>query len=151
LDLSPKQIERAERLAPPLGGRVRFVIGSALDLPFPDATFDALVSIASIKHWPDQAKGVAECVRVLKPGGPFAIFEADRGCRLEDARRFVDRWRLPPMLRPFALQAFRTYVAGQSIDLEDARKLLEAQPIVEATAERVPGAPVLLLTGRRPA
>lgn len=149
LDLSHDQIERAEQRArqAELGGRVRFVQGSALDLPFPDEAFDAVLSVASIKHWPDQARGLAECVRVLAPGGKLVVVEADRGCRLEDAAAFVARFRIPRLLRPLALAAFRTWVAGQSLDLEEARALMAAHSFAEHRVERIDGTPGLLLLG----
>lgn len=43
--------------------------GSALALPFPDATFDGVVTIGTLHHTGDLPKGIAEVHRVLKPGG----------------------------------------------------------------------------------
>jgi ubiquinone/menaquinone biosynthesis C-methylase UbiE len=152
LDLSAEQIARAEARADErgLGGRARFVRGSALELPFDDASFDVVVSVASIKHWPDQLQGLAECVRVLGPGGRLFVFEADRGCRLDDAAEFVGRWRIPRALRLPALAGFRTWVAGQAIDLDDARALLGRLPeLADTDARRVPGTPALVLEGTK--
>jgi ubiquinone/menaquinone biosynthesis C-methylase UbiE len=149
LDLSPDQVSRASQRARDrgLGARATFVQGSALDLPFESGRFDLVTSVASIKHWPDQAQGLAECVRVLAPGGRLMVFEADRGCRLGDARDFVRRWRLPSPLRGMALAAFRTWVAGQAIDLDDARELLAGLPLEQTEVHRVPGTPALMLGG----
>ncbi|MEZ4223445.1 MAG: class I SAM-dependent methyltransferase [Polyangiaceae bacterium] len=151
LDLSPDQIARATRRAQKAGleGRATFVEGSALDQPFDDEAFDAVISVASIKHWPDQALGLRECVRVLRPKGTLLVFEADRGCALDDARRFVQRWRAPRVLGPVALAVFRTWVAGQALDLEDARSLLGELDLVEASAERVAELPALVLRGQK--
>lgn len=146
LDLSADQVRRATVRARAAGAPVSFVQGSALELPFADGAFDAVISIASIKHWPDQARGVAECARVS--AGLVAIIEADRGCRLPDAAAFVRRWAVPPPLRPIALAAFRTWVAGQSLDLEDARALTSGVPSRTWTVERVPGTPALLMVLR---
>ena len=57
LDLSPDQVSRASQRARDrgLGARATFVQGSALDLPFESGRFDLVTSVASIKHWPDQA------------------------------------------------------------------------------------------------
>jgi SAM-dependent methyltransferase len=150
VDLSPAQVARATRRTraarparPP-----RFVCGSALELPFEAGEFDAVVSVGSIKHWPDPARGLAECVRVLRPGGQLFVVEVDRGCRWDDARAFVAGWRMPRPLRPLGLVVFRTWVAGQAIDLDDARALLAGTPLVDARVERIAGAPGLLLRGR---
>jgi ubiquinone/menaquinone biosynthesis C-methylase UbiE len=149
LDLSPEQVARASRRARALGDRVRFVEGSALEMPFADASFDAVLSVASLKHWPDQARGMRECVRVLVPGGALAVIEGDRGCRLDDARAFVGRWRMPRLLRPLALLFFRTLVAGQAIDLDEARALADALPLDERRVERIAGTPGLVMMGRK--
>jgi ubiquinone/menaquinone biosynthesis C-methylase UbiE len=148
LDTSTEQIARArERNASHEGAT--FVVGDALELPFPDARFDAVVSIASIKHWPDQAKGLSECVRVLRPGGQLLVVEADRGCRLEDARSFVSRWRLPTLMRPLNVVLFRALVAGRSLDLDDARALMSDLPLASWEVTRIEGTPALLMRGER--
>jgi ubiquinone/menaquinone biosynthesis C-methylase UbiE len=152
LDLSEEQLARARERTDAAGfsSRVTLVQGSALELPFDDDSFDVVTSVASIKHWPDQARGVRECVRVLAPGGRLFVFEADRGCRLSDARAFVARWRLPRPLRVPALAMFRTWVAGQAIDLDDARELLAVAAITDTTVRRVPETPALVFSGRKP-
>ena len=149
LDLNDGQVARARRRADKRGVDVTFINGSALDLPFDDGEFDLVLSIASIKHWPDQAKGLSECTRVLKPGGQLFVAEADRGCLLDDARDFVGRTRVPKPLRGVALAGFRTWVAGQGLDLDDARALLSALPLASWTAERVANTPAVLLSGTR--
>jgi ubiquinone/menaquinone biosynthesis C-methylase UbiE len=47
--------------------------GDAEHLPFPDASFDLVVSRLSAHHWPDPQTGVKEIWRVLKPGGSFVL------------------------------------------------------------------------------
>jgi ubiquinone/menaquinone biosynthesis C-methylase UbiE len=151
VDLSADQVRRAtaRARAAGLGERVRFIEGDALALPFPAASFDAALSIASLKHWPDRARGLAECGRILRPGGLLRVVEVDRGCHFEDARGFVARWRLPSSLRPFAFSYFRTYVAGQSLDIDEARTLAASLPLEHLNVARIPGTPALCLHGRR--
>ncbi|MCC6899988.1 MAG: class I SAM-dependent methyltransferase [Polyangiaceae bacterium] len=151
LDLAHEQVARAASRARERGLTARFVQGSALDLPFDDGSFDVVTSVASIKHWHDQAAGLRECVRVLAPGGRLVVFEADRGCRLSDAQAFVARWALPRPLRVPALAAFRTWVAGQAIDLDDARELVGGLSLLRTEVRRVPGTPALMLAGSKPA
>jgi len=52
-----------------LRGRVRPIEGDALDMPFKDGFADLVISRGSIPFWPDRAKGLQECYRILKPGG----------------------------------------------------------------------------------
>jgi len=149
VDLSAQQIARARKRAMETNVPATFVEGSALTLPFSDASFDHVISIASIKHWPNPAQGLRECVRVLRKGGRLLIVEADRGCRLGDARAFVDRWRIPRASRPIALALFRTWVAGQAIDLEEARSWLDSLPLTERETSRLDGLPAIVLLGRK--
>lgn len=151
LDLSSSQVARARKRAASFGARVRFVEGSALAMPFDDASFDVIVSVASIKHWPDQERGFAECVRVLRPRGMLLVGEVDRGCRFADASEFVAKWRLPSVLSRLTLPGFRTFVAGQGVDLDDARALGAAhrEALEDVMVSRVAGTPALQLVARK--
>lgn len=53
----------------PDGGRVRWSGTDALNLPFPDATFDAVVSGYLMRNVADRRRAWGEQFRVLKPGG----------------------------------------------------------------------------------
>ena len=148
LDLNEGQVARATRRAEQRGLDVTFVQGDALDMPFADRSFDAVYSVASIKHWPDQAQGLSECRRVLRPGGILSVIDADRGCRLEDACGFVDAVGVPAVLKPIALAVFRTWVAGRGIEIDETREVLSSIDASEWTVERVQGAPALEITNR---
>jgi ubiquinone/menaquinone biosynthesis C-methylase UbiE len=67
IDAAPGMIEVARAVA--ADDRMRFVAGTAEQLPWPAATFDLVVSTTSFDHWADQRAGLAECARVLAPGG----------------------------------------------------------------------------------
>jgi SAM-dependent methyltransferase len=144
LDLSAGQVARAHAR---LGERAAIVEGSALQLPYASDRFDLVFSDASIKHWPDPARGLRECVRVLRPGGRLIVTEADRGCRFEDAAAFVRRWRLPGGMFPLNLALFRTWVAGRAFDLAELDAIAARLPLEERHARRVEGAPALVLEG----
>lgn len=58
-----------------LGERVRFVLGQAQALPFPDEAFDALTFTYLLRYVDDPAATVAELVRVLRPGGVMVSLE----------------------------------------------------------------------------
>ena len=77
VDISPEMVERAARRATELGlgEQVRFETGDVGALPFPEGSFDGVVSTLSMHHWPDPARGLAEIHRVLKPGGEVQIYD----------------------------------------------------------------------------
>src|SRR4051812_37426298 len=52
---------------------VRFVEGDAEDLPFPDASFDAVMSIYGVMFAPDHRRAAAELARVCRQGGRIAL------------------------------------------------------------------------------
>jgi ubiquinone/menaquinone biosynthesis C-methylase UbiE len=74
LDPSPPMIEHARRRAP---GNCTYVVGEGQALPFPDTSFDVVVSSLAIHHMPTAARAdaVAEMFRVLRPGGRLVIAE----------------------------------------------------------------------------
>ena len=63
-------------------GRVHIEEGSVAALPFPDGTFDVVTAVETHYYWPDLPANVREILRVLKPGGMFALIaETYRGGR----------------------------------------------------------------------
>jgi ubiquinone/menaquinone biosynthesis C-methylase UbiE len=71
IDAAPAMIETARAVA--ADGRLRFVVGTAERLPWPAAVFDLVVSTTSFDHWVDQRAELAECARVLAPGGCLVL------------------------------------------------------------------------------
>jgi demethylmenaquinone methyltransferase/2-methoxy-6-polyprenyl-1,4-benzoquinol methylase len=76
LDQSAHQLEQAyDKFGK--RGPVRFYRGDAERLPFRDDSFDALWSSGSIEYWPNPVDALAECRRVVKPGGPVLVVGPD--------------------------------------------------------------------------
>jgi len=80
IDPSPDMVDRAEShaRAAGVGGRVTARVATAEDLPFPDSSFDVVVSSLSAHHWADPARGVVEQARVLRPGGHLWVCDLRR-------------------------------------------------------------------------
>lgn len=57
----------------PAGATATAMEGDALNLPFPDASFDVVIISEVMEHIPDDKGVLAEMVRVLKPGGRIAV------------------------------------------------------------------------------
>jgi sarcosine/dimethylglycine N-methyltransferase len=75
IDLTRSRVESARRLTALVGlaDRVGFVHGSALALPFADASFDVVIGQEAWVHVPDKPRLIGEAVRVLRPGGRIAF------------------------------------------------------------------------------
>jgi SAM-dependent methyltransferase len=55
--------------------RLTWLVGSAEDLPLPDASATVAWSVATVHHWKDVTAGLAEVRRVLTSGGRFLVME----------------------------------------------------------------------------
>jgi len=66
-------LARGRRRAEAEGLKIKFQIADAEDLPFPDASFDAVVSTFGGMFSPDQDRTAEELVRVCKPGGRVGL------------------------------------------------------------------------------
>lgn len=77
IDLSDEYIDAAERLTELLGMKeaVKFVAGSALELPFADDSFDGAWSIQMNMNIEDKVTWLRELQRVLKPGSRAVLYE----------------------------------------------------------------------------
>lgn len=58
--------------------RIRFIEADAQRLPFPNDTFEIATAAFGLRNVADADKGIAEMVRVLRPGGRLAILEFSR-------------------------------------------------------------------------
>ncbi len=70
LDLTPEMIEVARTKVAP---GMEFVVGDAENLPFDEASFDAVLCSNSFHHYPNPAAFPAGALRVLRPGGRLIL------------------------------------------------------------------------------
>lgn len=86
--------ERAERAARSAPVPVDVVEGDAMELPFPDSSFDTVVASLVLCTIPDPGRALAEARRVLRTGGTLRFYEHVRDERIAKAR-WQDRLERP--------------------------------------------------------
>ncbi len=78
IDRESSQIDAARAWAAEKGvGNVRFDLGNIFEIPFPDASFDAVFAYTVLEHVRDPLSALREMRRVLKPDGVVGICDPD--------------------------------------------------------------------------
>ena len=73
IDYVPSLLEGARERAAAERLVIDFVDGDAEAIPFPDSSFDAVLSVYGSMFAPDHLRAAAELVRVVRPGGTIAL------------------------------------------------------------------------------
>jgi sarcosine/dimethylglycine N-methyltransferase len=101
LDFTESRHLGAQRLTKLVGldQLVSFRHGNALDMPFEDASFDVVIGQEAWCHVPDKPRLIAECARVVKPGGVVAFTDILRRPTLSEAEmtRLADGMPFPTL------------------------------------------------------
>ncbi|KAL3798673.1 hypothetical protein HJC23_004424, partial [Cyclotella cryptica] len=123
ITLSPNQVKRGTELAEERGlSNVKFTVMNALEMDFPDNSFDIVWACESGEHMPDKEAYINEMMRVLKPGGKFIMATwCQRDDRLvpftkkdkRDLRFLYEEWTHPYFI---SIEAYK--------ELIDATKLM---------------------------
>ncbi len=128
VDISDAMLDvaRANAARYGLGDRCTYDLGSVLELPYDEGTFDHAFSASSLHEWADPVRALAEMLRVVRPGGRYCV---------SDLRRDIDRTTFQFMKSNIAVDmrpGFRTstqaaYVRDEVVSLADAAGLVGAQ------------------------
>ncbi|MGP8153552.1 MAG: class I SAM-dependent methyltransferase [Smithella sp.] len=150
IDYSIMQVRDAEKYrAQKKISNCSFQQGNVMDIRFADETFDAAVSIGSIKHWPDGLLGLKEIQRVLKTGGCMVISETDQGASDDAVRQFIRRfkvWFIPGRLLFWGL---RNVVFGQSYSDTTLADVVREAGFHHIECQRVPTCPYVIVKARK--
>jgi ubiquinone/menaquinone biosynthesis C-methylase UbiE len=75
LDLSADMVAAANRNLSPYATRASATVGDVTDPPFPDGSFDVIVSSLSLHHWDHPERAAPELARILRSGGQLRIYD----------------------------------------------------------------------------
>lgn len=106
LDISEGMLEvgRKKIDAKHLNSKITMVQGDSENLPFTDNYFDAITVAFGIRNFETLEKGLAEILRVLKPGGIFVILETSVSVKFpfKQGYAFYTKYILPAIGRLFS-------------------------------------------------
>ncbi len=99
-----------------VGRQAKVSRGHATDIPYPNDSFDHVISLGGLQHWNAPELALAEIHRVLRPGGKALLYNLRREMPEEGWDRI--RERVAPLLRPIfdvtvAIPAERADTEGQ--------------------------------------
>ncbi len=107
IDLVCDPFDAGRAIARHNGLALRLAGADVAALPFRDAAFDAVTMVETFEHVfvEDRPRALAECRRVLRPGGILSLSTPNHGSLVERAKRLVSRHpalrrRLPTMCYP---------------------------------------------------
>jgi ubiquinone/menaquinone biosynthesis C-methylase UbiE len=129
---------------------LRALRARAESLPFSGASFDSLYSSCVWKHWPDSARGTAECARVLRPGGAIVFIEIDRSSSKEDWLRFASSGDVPTGLRHLVVWFTLKLVSPVAPDAASLRSSFDGLDVEMVSVSKMTDLPFLVCTARSP-
>lgn len=136
LDISDSFIQIAAKAASEAGVRLALHKGDAAAMPFPDASFDAVVCRAAFKNFSAPEKALADMHRALKPGGFAVILDLDPGASPQAIREEVDAMPMGAVNRVVTRFIFRHMLLKRAHSAEKLAALAQASPFGRAEIRR---------------
>jgi arsenite methyltransferase len=123
VDFTPEQLAKARRLRDRDGFRqVDFAEAPIERLPFPDASFDAVISNGVINLSVVKSRVFEEAARVLRPGGRLALSDIVSGRELKErTRRNVDLWAAC-VAGAITRDSYRAAIVAAGLEVREVRR-----------------------------
>jgi ubiquinone/menaquinone biosynthesis C-methylase UbiE len=118
IDISADQLAKARRAAAAEGLELQLDVGDCQQLPYPDASFDAVVSAFGAIFAADHARTAAELARVCRPGGRLALTAWPKDEWSEVGTRAGRTYAEGPDAREWAREEHVRALLGNAFDLE---------------------------------
>ncbi len=108
-DFSPGMVAEARRNLGGILPAADFQVVDAQEIPFPAASFDLVIANHMLYHVPERQRALAECRRVLKPGGRFYTSTVGE-------RHMLELWEMVERFRPGVVAQLKSNVMGFTLE-----------------------------------
>jgi len=141
IDLSSKLIQMAQENARQagVGNRVLFKTGQAAEAPFPDNSFDMVISTGMLHMVKDPVRILKECHRLLKPGGAVWIFDPARVSSQVDRGKWRASLSLKERIFYQAFKLFSKINPGRTYRRQEVEAMLQGIPFAQCRVEESKG------------
>jgi len=150
VDFSSTQVRVAERHMREQGvANCTFQLGNAMNIPFADGRFDVVVSVGSIKHWPNPERGLTEIHRVLAPGGWTIVSETDKEASPDAIRTFTARFYRMFIPQSVLVWGLRQIIFGRSLARKDVARFARKAGFRDVRMEGHPLIPYFVVKAQK--
>ncbi|MGA2246226.1 MAG: class I SAM-dependent methyltransferase [Verrucomicrobiota bacterium] len=120
VDAAPNMLRQFEKLSRARGVKVETVQARAETIPFPDNSFDAVVSRLAPHHFPDVAQAIREMARLAKAGGIVAVIdlEGSEDPGLDDLNHEIEMLHDPTHVRSHTATRWRAFFEAGGLTIE---------------------------------
>ena len=126
IDMTDEMLEQARMLAAKQGTtNVRFELGDAMKINYPNSSFDVVTSRRATHHFGDVLKFLHEARRVLRPGGRLGIVDMSPPEGSEEFSNKIERLRDKSHVQAFTPRAWKSMVLQTGFRVDSAQILVE--------------------------